>query len=87
MTDESHVRCRHCRRAAPRVLVWATDGCCPWCHRQLTVPADEDRRLTSLKSGDIPADGALTTGGRGWPRAVRDGARPPDLRSVWAVRG
>jgi hypothetical protein len=47
MTDKSHVRCRHCRRAAPRILVWATNGCCPWCHRPLLTAAGKDERARS----------------------------------------
>jgi hypothetical protein len=51
MTDESHVRCRHCRRAAPRILVWATNGCCPWCHRPLLTTAGQDARGASPGPG------------------------------------
>jgi hypothetical protein len=53
MTDESHVRCRHCRRAAPRILVWATNGCCPWCHRPLLIAAAQDARPASRGPGDV----------------------------------
>ncbi len=70
MTDRSRIRCRHCRRAVPRDLVLAADGCCPWCDRQL-MPAAGAPRAPRVPRPAAPVAGSRANPARG-PVLLRD---------------